>query len=87
MVGDRLDIIHRQLIGQLGRIIAAQAIDDTALLPVFADEMDDGGDLLFLVKPPAYREGDVRTVDDDMNVLGVRSRNCSMISFRVILSR
>lgn len=33
VVGDRLDIIHRQLIGQLGRIVAAHAIDDTALLP------------------------------------------------------
>ena len=63
VVGDRLDIIHRQLIGQLGRIVAAHAIDDTALLPVPPDEMDDGGDLFFLVKPPAYREGDVRAVE------------------------
>lgn len=63
VVGDRLDIIHRQLIGQLGRIVAAHAIDDTALLPVPPDEMDDGGDLLFLVKPSAYREGDVRAVE------------------------
>ena len=63
VVGDRLDIIHRQLIGQLGRIVAAHAIDDTALLPVPPDEMDDGGDLLFLVKSPAYREGDIRAVE------------------------
>ena len=63
VVGDRLDIIHRQLIGQLGRIVAAHAIDRTALLPVPPDEMDDGGDLLFLVKPSAYREGDVRAVE------------------------
>ena len=63
VVGDRLDIIHRQLIGQLGRIVAAHAINDTALLPVPPDEMDDGGDLLFLVKPSAYREGDVRAVE------------------------
>ena len=70
MVGDRLDIIHRQLIGQLGRIVAAHAIDDTALFPVLTDEMDDGGDLLFLVKPPAYREGNVRTVERRYERLG-----------------
>ena len=76
MVGDRLDIIHRQLIGQLGRIVAAHAINDTALLPVPPDEMDDGGDLLFLVKPSAYREGDVRAVELSGNVPSISPVAC-----------
>ena len=57
VVGDRLDIIHRQLIGQLGRIVAAHAIDDTALLPVPPDEMDDGGSFLLFVQSPADSQG------------------------------
>lgn len=49
MIGGCLDPVGRKLFSQFFRTVPAHAVDDTALLSVCMDEMDDGGRFLFLV--------------------------------------
>ena len=61
MVGKRLDAVHLEQLGEVHHLLAAHAVDDTALVGSLADKSDDARIDIFALLLDAVVE--VRTVE------------------------